>query len=186
MKTLSNNLLFESILSLLWPVFTFFHYTLFHSLVLTCHNLLTPTNGSLTCSNVNKINSTCNYSCDVGYELIGSSQRTCQSNRFWSGLPTFCHPLQCPQLNLPGNGFIQLPCSRDYLSVCSVRCFDGYNVTNGSDTVKCHLVNATTVEWSPFGKCESKFKPYFRFLSGMQNHVRLLWTTGKILTSHKR
>ena len=158
-----------------------FHYKLFHSLVLTCHTLLTPTNGSLTCSNDNKINSNCSYSCDVGYQLIGSCQRTCQPNRFWSGVPTLCRPLQCRQLDPPDNGYIQLPCSRDYLSKCSVRCYDGYNITNGSDIFSCDLINTTTIEWTPFGKCKSKLKPHFSFLSGMQSHVRLLWTIGKVL-----
>ena len=121
-----------------------------------CQTLLTPTNGSLICTNGSKINSTCSYFCDVGYQLIGSSQRTCQPSSFWSGVSTLCHPLQCPQLNPPVNGYIQLPCSHDYLSKCSVRCFDGYHITNASDTVKCHLINTTTVEWTPFGKCKSK------------------------------
>ena len=124
----------------------------------TCHTLLPPKNGSLTCTDDNKTNSTCSYSCDLGYQLIGSSQRTCQPNRTWSGVSPLCRLLQCPQLNPPDNGYIQLPCSNDYLSVCSVRCFDGYNITNGSDTVKCRLINTTTVEWTPSGKCESELK----------------------------
>ena len=107
----------------------------------------------MICTNGNKTNSICSYSCDVGFQLIGSSQ---QSNRTWSGVSPICCPLQCPQLIHPDNGYIQLPCSHDYLSVCAVRCFDGYNITNGSDTVKCHLINTTTVEWTPSGKCQSE------------------------------
>ena len=137
--------------------FHIFYYIIFHSLVFLCHTLLTPSNGSLICTDGGKINSTCSYSCDVGYQLIGSSQRTCQPSSFWSGVSTLCRPLQCPQLNPPDNGYIQLPCSRNYLSKCSVKCFNGYNITNGNDTVKCHLINDTTVEWTPFGNCESKF-----------------------------
>ena len=147
--------------------FHIFYYTILYSLVVTCHTLLTPSNGSLSCSNGIKTNSTCSYSCDVGYQLIGSSQRTCQTTRFWSGVPTLCCPLQCPQLNPPDNGYIQLPCSRDYLSKCSVRCFHGYNITNGSNTFSCDLINTTTVEWTPFGKCESKFTSYFSI-----NHLK--------------
>ena len=103
----------------------------------------------------------------MGLQLFGSSHRTCQPNRFWSGVSALCHPLQCSQLNPPDNGYIQLPCSHDYLSTCFIRCFHGYNITNGSDIVKCRLINATTVEWTSFGKCESKLKSYFSFLSGM-------------------
>ena len=103
----------------------------------------------------------------MGYQLIGSSQRTCQPSTFWSGVPTLCHPLQCSQLNPPDNGFIQLPCSRDYLSVCTIRCYDGYDIINGSDTFTCDLINTTMVEWTPFEECESKLKLHFTFLSGM-------------------
>ena len=122
-------------------------------LVLSCHTLMSLSNGSFICSNGNKLNSTCSYSCDMGYQLIGSSERTCLPNRFWSGVPTLCRPLQCSQLNPPDNGYIQLPCSHDYLSKCSVRCFHGSNITNGSDTVKCDLINTTRVEWTLFGRC---------------------------------
>ena len=136
--------------------FSLFFFTQVIILGLSCRTLLPPKNGSLICTNGNKTNSTCSYFCDVGYQLIGSSQRTCQSNRTWSGVSPICRPLQCPQLNPPDNGYIQLPCSHDYLSVCAVRCFDGYNIITGSDTVKCRLINTTTVEWTPSGKCESE------------------------------
>ena len=112
----------------------------------------------MTCTDDNKTNSTCSYFCDLGYQLIVSSQRTCQPSRFWSGVSTLCCPIQCPQPDPPDNGYIQLPCSYDYLSVCAVRCFDGYNITNGSDIVKCHRINNTKVEWTPSGKCESKLR----------------------------
>ena len=167
MQTLLNKVLFIIRKHCYHYLFSHFYVTIFHSVVVTCQTLLTPTNGSLICTNGSKINSICSYSCDVGHQLIGSSQRTCQLSKFWSGVSALCRPLQCSQLNPPDNGFIQLPCSRNYLSKCSVRCYNGYNITNRSDIVKCHLIDVTKVEWTSFGKCESKLKSYFSFLSGM-------------------
>ena len=33
---------------------------------------------------------TCTYTCDTGYEITGSSTRTCQSDGTWSGSDTMC------------------------------------------------------------------------------------------------
>ena len=33
---------------------------------------------------------TCSFTCNTGYELTGSDNRTCQSNGSWSGSETFC------------------------------------------------------------------------------------------------
>ena len=44
--------------------------------------------------NSTKPGSIANYSCDVGYNLIGQSSRTCLSNGVWSGLPPFCQSMQ--------------------------------------------------------------------------------------------
>ena len=33
---------------------------------------------------------TCSFSCDDGYELTGSENRTCQSDQTWSGTEPMC------------------------------------------------------------------------------------------------
>jgi len=33
---------------------------------------------------------TCSFTCNTGYELIGSDNRTCQSNGRWSGSESIC------------------------------------------------------------------------------------------------
>ena len=33
---------------------------------------------------------TCNFTCDTGYELSGSVERTCKSDGSWSGDDTMC------------------------------------------------------------------------------------------------
>ncbi len=55
-----------------------------------CPQLFAPANGSLyPCSNLS--GQTCIFSCDNGYNLIGSRTRRCNSNGTWTGTPTQCN-----------------------------------------------------------------------------------------------
>ena len=62
--------------------------------IVTCPSFVHPTNGVVNCSlgddRVLSYKDTCNFTCDIGYELTGSDTRTCQSNRSWSGSDTEC------------------------------------------------------------------------------------------------
>ncbi|XP_066302889.1 sushi, von Willebrand factor type A, EGF and pentraxin domain-containing protein 1-like [Branchiostoma lanceolatum] len=44
------------------------------------------------------------FDCNIGYELVGSQQRTCQSSQQWSGTQPYCERKQCPQLTVPAHG----------------------------------------------------------------------------------
>ena len=36
------------------------------------------------------VSSVANYNCDIGFELVGSETRTCQSGSGWSGVEPSC------------------------------------------------------------------------------------------------
>ena len=59
-----------------------------------CDNLTIPSNGGMSCSSgimgMGYEGETCTFTCNTGYELIGSSTRTCQSDGNWSGSQTRC------------------------------------------------------------------------------------------------
>ena len=60
-----------------------------------CDNLLTPVNGEIiTCSSdglgMSYEGDTCSFTCNTGYEIIGSDTRTCLNNGFWSGTNITC------------------------------------------------------------------------------------------------
>ena len=62
---------------------------------ITDESCTTPSNGEITsCSSgstgVGYEGDTCNFTCNTGYELIGSDNRTCQSDRSWSGSDDVC------------------------------------------------------------------------------------------------
>ena len=66
----------------------------FISLDIRCDILSTPSNGEMTCSSgrvgVGYEGDTCSFTCNTGYELTGSDNRTCQDNGSWSGEDTSC------------------------------------------------------------------------------------------------
>ena len=56
--------------------------------------LTDPDNGMIDCSlgddGVDSYEDTCSFTCNIGYELIGSDTRTCQSNGNWSSSDDVC------------------------------------------------------------------------------------------------
>jgi len=64
-----------------------------HYIVL-CTAFLELNNGVINCSlgddGVPSYEDTCTITCNTGYELIGSDNRTCQSDGSWSGTMTVC------------------------------------------------------------------------------------------------
>ena len=51
-------------------------------------------NGKLDCllgdDGIHSHEDTCSFTCNTGYELIGSDTRTCQSDGTWSGRDSMC------------------------------------------------------------------------------------------------
>ena len=63
-------------------------------ILLACPSLNNPSNGMITCSlggdAVPDPGDTCTYACNNGYEVTGSSTRTCQTDGTWTGSDTMC------------------------------------------------------------------------------------------------
>ena len=56
---------------------------------ISCPDLVKPTNGKKNGSDFT-YQSVVNFSCNEGYTLKGSQQRTCQANKSWTGETTTC------------------------------------------------------------------------------------------------
>ncbi|XP_035660141.1 CUB and sushi domain-containing protein 1-like [Branchiostoma floridae] len=67
-----------------------------------CPTLDRPPNGGI--NGTNFYGDTVVFDCDVGYDLVGSQQRTCQSSQQWTGVQPYCERKRCPQLTVPANG----------------------------------------------------------------------------------
>ena len=61
----------------------------FHAVILDCGHLETPSNGDTVFADTIE-NSTANYTCAIGYNLVGTTIRTCLSSGFWTGSMPYC------------------------------------------------------------------------------------------------
>ena len=62
---------------------------LMYSTAIMCEELENPENGLVEFTS-RLPGSTATYTCDAGFNLIGSQTRTCLNNGFWSGVVSIC------------------------------------------------------------------------------------------------
>ena len=128
--------------------------------IVSCSSLTNPSNGMINCSlgddGVPSYEDRCSYTCNTGFELAGS-QRICQSDGRWSGLPVSCIVMECPLSALPMNSMFSESCSSTYQSECELQCQEGYNGI-GDPSYMCDVLNdGSSVMWMAKGdvwRCE--------------------------------
>ncbi|XP_023263742.1 E-selectin-like [Seriola lalandi dorsalis] len=103
-----------------------------------------PYKGSVTCTHQYgnfSYNSSCEYSCEKGYELSVPTPLTCTASKIWSAQPPTCELVQCPELSHPARG--SMNCSdplgsSSYQSTCVFTCDEGFVQTGStSNTLQC-------------------------------------------------
>ena len=122
-------------------------------LTVSCSSLTAPDNGMINCSlgddGVPSYEDTCSFTCNTGYELTGSSERTCQGNGSWSGSPVSCIIMECPSSSLPMNSMLAESCNSTYQSMCELQCQEGFTGTGDPSYVCDVLSNGSSVMWMP-------------------------------------
>ncbi|XP_076818198.1 sushi, von Willebrand factor type A, EGF and pentraxin domain-containing protein 1-like [Clavelina lepadiformis] len=102
-----------------------------------------PEFGLVQCSDLNNLDSICEFSCNPNYYLDGTPESICiddnNGDQFgeWSSLAPVCRPITCPPPHVaPGNGSVD--CSNGNVggSVCEFACLDGFYL-DGSSTSVC-------------------------------------------------
>ena len=130
-----------------------FNYNLIY--VVNCTVLNNPIDGIMNCSlgddGVPSYEDTCSFTCNTGYELTGSPQRTCQSNGNWSGSPVSCTIMECPSSSLPMNSMLAESCSSTYQSICDLKCEEGFNGSGNASYVCDVLSDGSSVMWMTSG-----------------------------------
>ena len=120
-----------------------------------CDDLSLPANGMMSCSSgrvgVGYEGDTCSFTCNTGYELTGSSERTCQSNGSWSGSLVSCIIIECPSSSLPMNSMLAESCNSTYQSMCELQCQESFNGTGDPSYVCDVLSNGSSVMWMAEG-----------------------------------
>ena len=99
--------------------------------------------------------------------------RTCQLNNSWSGSSTSCDIMLCEELQPPSNGFLVLPCSREFQSVCNLTCEEGY-YREGPNTQSCEVSDSGIVQWSTAPVCRGM---YIQCIFNFNNFLLYCWTS---------
>ena len=147
------------------------------STVVMCPTLVAPANGSLVLSG-NTFGETASYTCNTGFILEGDSTLTCGGDGQWSGSPPVCNRkkvisayylegrgqalitksltntgVQCPTLDPPSNGRLEIAGAGGYEDVATYSCDTGFNLV-GMSQHACQS-DGTWSDSEP--TCESKY-----------------------------
>lgn len=102
----------------------------------TCPAITKPTTVGEVCLEGRRIGSTCTLTCAAdGFQ--GSSTRTCQSDRSWSGANPTCTKVECGTLTVVPTGTSVSCDGTDYGSVCTFSCPYLKTPTKADPTVTC-------------------------------------------------
>ena len=119
--------------------------------IVQCLELENPMNGMISCSLIYSpyfsYEDTCSFTCNTGYKLTGSSERTCQSNGSWSGSSVSCIIMECPSSSLPMNSMLAKSCNSTYQSMCELQCQEGFTGTGHPSYVCDVLSNGSVLMW---------------------------------------
>uniref|UniRef100_A0ABK0L6N3 p-selectin n=1 Tax=Rattus norvegicus TaxID=10116 RepID=A0ABK0L6N3_RAT len=115
-----------------------------------CPEIFAPEQGSLDCSHVHgefSVGSTCHFSCNEEFELLGSRNVECTVSGRWSAPPPTCKgvtslpvpSVRCPALTTPGQGTMSC---RHHLesfgpnTTCYFGCKTGFTL-RGANSLRC-------------------------------------------------
>ncbi|KAF5274861.1 hypothetical protein FQA39_LY07043 [Lamprigera yunnana] len=117
----------------------------------TCNSLPIPLPGSISCVHADlgikynesdpnmPVDTVCSFSCETGYILIGSSQRTCLPLAQWDGLKVSCKQITCNKLSNIPFGKIEPPTcttAKQYFSKkCKYICDKGFILKGPSERI---------------------------------------------------
>nr|XP_002731178.1 PREDICTED: low-density lipoprotein receptor-related protein 5-like [Saccoglossus kowalevskii] len=139
--------------------------------VIDCGQPLVPLHATLLPCTTH-YGSTCTITCNIGYAITGSGQRSCEiyPNRqpYWSGTIPRCNIVVCPAPHIPPH-VVQSACIAPFIynSVCTHRCDIGYDHTSGNQTkiclsngtwsgesMQCTVIRCVTLSYPLFGSIE--------------------------------
>ncbi|XP_077308733.1 E-selectin-like isoform X2 [Lithobates pipiens] len=113
-----------------------------HCKEIQCKRPEVPLNGVIRCSNDSEIltdKSMCNFSCNDGFSLVGSTSVICMTPGQWTEEPPKCNAIQCKRPEEPENGVMDCSDNKEmlpYKSSCNFKCKEGFNLV-GSPSTKC-------------------------------------------------
>ncbi|XP_065203954.1 sushi, von Willebrand factor type A, EGF and pentraxin domain-containing protein 1-like, partial [Planococcus citri] len=146
-----------------------------------CEELASPSFGRVTLRGL-LFSDKANYTCELGYTLVGPKQRTCQADGTWSGnTPTCKQSSFCTKPPVIGNARHNARPEQNAFDVdetIQYQCTTGY-VTNGFPAAKCLAVEGTASWFGPDISCEPR-------TCGTPHEISNGWHTGDCFTFNCR
>jgi CUB/sushi domain-containing protein len=100
-----------------------------------CGPLSPPVNGGAQCSG-SKYSDSCQFTCDAGYDFIGSAKRSCGASGAWTGEQVQCKIKDCGSLSTVPDGTVSLSEGTEFGASALYSCTTGYKL-KGDATRKC-------------------------------------------------
>ncbi|XP_035663519.1 P-selectin-like [Branchiostoma floridae] len=136
-----------------------------------CLNLTAPENGDMSEGRVYQ--DVVNFTCDIGFDLFGSSVTMCQADGEWSHPVPSCPPGECPLLIAPINGN---KTGNNWIGhVVEFFCDEGYDLVGEANTT-C-LLNRTWTNLAPICRaieCPTVSAPKNGGMSGSYSYLDVL------------
>ena len=108
--------------------------------IITCPTLSATSPLIVSAAAVN-IGDVITYSCDGGFEINGTSTRTCQNDGTWSDSEPTCSPITCPTMTAPINGQVSFPSGFGVGGKAVFGCNPGH-ILSDNRTAKCTVAGS--------------------------------------------
>ncbi|XP_064397065.1 uncharacterized protein LOC135343945 isoform X3 [Halichondria panicea] len=109
----------------------------------SCGELSNPENGIVEVSS-SLFPGTATYFCNTNFELVNGPQiRMCQANETWSEIAPRCQVIECPTLQNPDNGEVNIQVGINGDTTATYSCNEGYEL-NGNNIRNCEASS----QWS--------------------------------------
>ena len=127
---------------------------------LECGPLMDPEFGTVNTSEGLQYEDVATYTCDEGYELIGSNRTVCQANATWSDAVIECVLVDCGIPMTPVFGAVNYT-NTTYMSVAAYECAEGFMVSGTfissclssgvwNDSIACLPVDCGEADGTPY------------------------------------
>ena len=122
------------------------------SIARNCSEIINPMNGNMTCTGDYVTDQNCTFTCEPGYDLMGSSLCTCLPNQTWSGQMSSCTRSSCPKLTSSQCCIPVIICFKTHVHFCVM-----LDTRLGTDVISwnstCDLDNSSSVNWNIQRQC---------------------------------
>ncbi|KAL8570683.1 hypothetical protein ACOMHN_039118 [Nucella lapillus] len=132
----------------------------------TCPALPSPKNGHMVCTTDDfRFPTVCRFTCQAGYQLLGSRKRSCLAIAFWTGIAARCREITCPPIAELRDGYVQPTLCTEgevpFGTTCQLSCVRGYRL-RGPAAKQCTPDGTWSAVSREPNQCVDKTPPFIQ------------------------